>query len=182
MKKILSLFFLNAIFLSFVSCEKDKDTDLSLQLTGQWRQEQLFIDDVPQPVSQGELNTTLLMDANGIYRLFDGVRNQIHQGTWLFSDGDWLNMSMDKRNELPNKDGTYSFFGQVLVRFTILRADSEYLELRIKTYLYERKLTVMFNYMDPDDTTGMTGEELLMLDAKNKELHTYRYVFKKNNL
>jgi hypothetical protein len=40
----------------------------------------------------------------------------------------------------------------------------------------------MFNLMEQDDTTGMTGEELLALDTKNKELHTYRYLFKKVDL
>jgi len=68
-----------------------------------------------------------------------------------------------------------------LVRFTILKVNSESLELRIKTFLYERKLTVMFNYMDQDVTTGMSGEELMALDTKNKELHSYIYVFKKVN-
>jgi len=154
------------------SCKKDV-VDLSSSLIGNWQQRHVSIDGKDSTLTAGELNTSLVIEANGVYRLYDGVRNVQHQGTWLFSDGDWLNMSMDKLQT--------SKFGQVLVRFTVLQVNSESMELRIKTFLFERKLTVMFNYMDQDVTTGMTGEELMALDTKNKELHTYVYVFKKIN-
>jgi len=154
------------------SCKKDV-VDLSSSLIGNWQQSHVSIDGKDSTLTAGELNTSLVIEANGVYRLYDGVRNVQHQGTWLFSDGDWLNMSMDKLQT--------SKFGQVLVRFTVLQVNSESMELRIKTFLYERKLTVMFNYMNQDVTTGMTGEELMALDTKNKELHTYVYVFKKIN-
>jgi len=154
------------------SCKKDV-VDLSSSLIGNWQQSHVSIDGKDSTLTAGELNTSLVIEANGVYRLYDGVRNVQHQGTWLFSDGDWLNMSMDKLQT--------SKFGQVLVRFTVLQVNSESMELRIKTFLFERKLTVMFNYMDQDVTTGMTGEELMALDTKNKELHTYVYVFKKIN-
>ncbi len=178
MKKLHYLFL--ALMLLFVFSCKDEDTDLSPQLTGYWKQDQVYIDDVAQSLTPGELNTTLLFEANGVYRLFDGLRNQEHPGTWLFSDEEWLNLSMDKIQG-KNTDGTPKF-AQILVRFTILDVNENTLELRIKTYLFERKLTVMFNLMDQDNTTGMTGEQLLALDTKNKELHTYRYIFRRVNL
>ncbi len=179
MKKFLFVAGIGLMSLFLVSCEED-DKDLSPQLAGFWQQEQTYIDDVPQTMSAGELNTMLIMDANGVYRLYDGVRNQERPGTWLFSDGDWLNLTMDKIAS-TNSSGVNTF-GQVLVRFTILNVDATTLELRIKTYLFERKKTVMFNLMDQDNTSGMTGEEKLALDTQNKEQHTYRYVFKRINL
>ena len=154
------------------SC-KEKDIDLSPQLIGHWQQSQISIDGKDSLLTAGELNTSLFIEANGTYRLYDGIRNTEHKGTWLFSDGDWMNMSMDKLQSTK--------FGQVLVRFTVLKVNNESMELRIKTFLYERKLTVMFNYMDQDVTTGMSGEELMALDTENKELHSYIYVFKKLN-
>jgi len=179
MRKTLLIISVGLLPIYFFSCEK-KEKDLSPQLAGTWQQEQIFVDDTPQILSPGELNTYFMMDANGVYRLFDGVKNQEHPGTWLFSDGDWLNLSMDKIQG-QNKDGSYKF-GQILVRFTILNVNVNDLELRIKTFLFERKLTVMFTLMDQDNTTGMTGEQLLALDTKNKQEHTYRYIFKKANL
>ncbi|MFR8836011.1 hypothetical protein [Bacteroides nordii] len=177
MKKVTYLL-LGIALLSMVSCKED--TDLSPQLTGFWKQSQIFIDDESFDLTDGELNTSLYMEANGVYRLFDGTTQKEHPGTWLFSDGNWLNLTMDKIQS-KNTDNSYRF-GQVLVRFTILNVNDNEMELRIKTYLYERKLTVMFNLMAQDDTTGMTGEELLELDTQNKKIHTYRYVFKKVNL
>ncbi len=178
MKNFLFVTGIGLMSLFFASCEKE-DKDLAPQLTGFWQQEQIYIDDAPQTMSAGELNTTLLMDINGVYRLYDGVKNQERPGTWLFSDGDWLNLTMDKIAS-TNKEGVHTF-GQVLVRFTILNVNATTLELRIKTYLFERKKTVMFNLMDQDDTSNMTGEELMALDTRNKEQHTYRYVFKRIN-
>ena len=170
------LFVLMAILL--VSCEKE--IDLSAELTGLWQQSQVYIDDELQSLSNDELNTSLFLEKTGVYRLFDGVKKQEHPGTWLFSDGEWLNMSMDKI-EGKRDDGTYRF-GQILVRFTVLNVNNEKMELRIRTYLFERKQTVMFNLLEQDDTTGMSNEEKIELDRKNKEIHTYRYVFKKVDL
>lgn len=178
MKINLYLFLFSTLFISFFSCKEEPD--LSPQLAGLWKQDQLIVDDVEQSLNVNELNTSLLLEINGVYRLFDGVTGTEHVGTWLFSDVEWLNMSMDKIQGTVSP-GNYKF-GQVLVRFTILHVDATTLELRIRTYLYERKKTVMFNLMEQDDTTGMTGEQLLTLDTENKKMHTYRYIFKKVNL
>ncbi|WP_455584048.1 hypothetical protein [Bacteroides sp.] len=177
MKRVVYLL-LGIILISIVSC--DDDTDLSPLLSGFWKQTQVFIDDESVNLSEGELNTSLLVEANGVYRLYDGVTQKEHPGTWLLSDENWFNLSMDKIQG-KNTDGSYRF-GQVLVRFTVVNVNDNEMELRIKTYLFERKLTVMFNLMEQDDTSGMSGEEKLELDTQNKRLHTYRYVFKKVNL
>lgn len=177
MKKVAYLL-LGMVLISFVSCKDD--ADLSSQLTGFWEQSHVFVDDEPIKLNAEELRTGLFIEANGVYRLYDGTTQREHLGTWLFSDGNWLNLTMDKIQS-KNTDGSYRF-GQVLSRFTILNVNEKELELRIKTYLYERKLTVMFNFMEQDNTSNMSGEELLELDTRNKEIHTYRYIFRKVNL
>lgn len=177
MKKVTYLLW-GILILSVISCKDE--VDLSSQLPGFWRQDRVYIDEVPVELSAGERNTSLFMESNGVYRLFDGATRKEHPGTWLFSDEEWLNMSMDKIQG-KNTDGSYRL-GQVLVRFTLLNVSDNEMELRIRTYLFERKLTVMFNLMKQDDTTGMSENELLELDTQNKRLHVYRYVFKKVNL
>lgn len=177
MKKVAYLLW-GILLLSMVSCKDD--VDLSPQLSGFWKQHQVFVDDVSVNLTESELNTSLLIEANGIYRLFDGTTRKEHPGTWLFSDNNWLNMSMDKIQG-KNTDGSYRL-GQVLVRFTVLSVNANEMELRIKTYLFERKQTVMFSLMEQDNTNGMDENELLELDSRNKTIHTYRYIFKKVNL
>ena len=65
------------------SC-KEKDVDLSPQLIGHWQQSQISIDGKDSLLTAGELNTSLFIEANGTYRLYDGIRNTEHKGTWLF--------------------------------------------------------------------------------------------------
>ena len=178
MNKLKIPVFLAILIFVFLSCKDEKD--LSGSLTGYWKQEEIIIDNQSQILSNAERNTSILLEINGVYRLFDGVNAVEHEGTWLFSDGDWLNMSVDKIQG-KNQDNTYRF-NQVLVRFSILKVSNEFLELRIKTFSYERKLTVMFNLLSQDDTSGLTDEEKLALDSQNKVQHTYRYLFKRVNL
>jgi hypothetical protein len=174
-KNALSFVLFICILQLFSSC--GEDTDLTSLLSGKWQQEQVFIDGNLQTLSSEELSVRLNMESNGVYQLQDATSGKTHRGTWLFSDGDWLNMSMDKIQGV-NADNSLRF-GQVLVRFTILNVDEKLLELRIKTFLFERKQTVMFTLEPQDNTLGMSGEELLALDTENKKLHTYRYIFKK---
>ena len=88
-------------------------------------------------------------------------------------------MSMDKITGMNTSDSTYRY-GQVLVRFTILNVDKDNLEIRIKTTLEERKKTILFTRMVQD--TIVSGEQALLLDTQNKEMHTYIYRFKKMQL
>ena len=90
---------------------------------------------------------------------------------------DWLNMSMDKIAGKNSSDNSYRYT-QVLVRFTITHLEGNEMELRIKTFLGERKKTVMFSQMEQDPTPA-TPEEAMELDKKNKELHTYTYQFRR---
>ena len=88
-----------------------------------------------------------------------------------------LKMSMDKIAGKNSSDNSYRYT-QVLVRFTITHLEGNEMELRIKTFLGERKKTVMFSQMEQDPTPA-TPEEAMELDKKNKELHTYTYQFRR---
>ncbi len=171
----ISLFLFFTIFI--ISCQDDKD--LSLDLVGFWQQEQVTVDGAELQLTDCEKKNTILMEANGVYRMFESCTNQEHSGTWIFSDKEWLNMSIDKIIGKNTSDGSYRY-GQALVRFTILKVDKNYLELRIKTTLEERKKTIMFSQMEQDPV--LTGEDAILLDNENKKMHTYIYRFKKVQL
>ena len=176
MRKLLHIF-VGAMLIAITSCKEE--IELSPLLVGHWQQEKIFIDGIDQVLSQGELNTSLLIEANGIYRLYDGVRKQERPGTWFFSDGDWMNMTMDRVVSVNHATGAYNF-AQGLVRFTVQEVNASTMELRIRTYLFDRKKTVMFTLLDQDgNTEEMSVEEQMALDKENKQLHTYLYVFKK---
>ena len=103
--------------------------------------------------------------------MFDPCAEKEHAGTWLVTEEDWLTMSMDKIAGKNTSDGSYRYT-PVTVRFTIIRLDGDEMELRIKTFLGERKKTVMFSQMEQDSQPA-TPEEALELDTKNKEeLHS----------
>lgn len=167
-----SLFFIILAFL-FISCSDDDDPTGSI--VGVWLQQGVTTDGI-STITDCEKNLTLFFEANGIYRMFDPCSNKEHAGTWLFSDDNLLNMSMDK---IIGKEisGDYRF-GQVLVRFTILSVTGDEMQLRIKTFAGERKATVMFSLAEQDPTPA-TPEEALELDTENKLLHTYIYTFKR---
>ena len=181
MRKLLS-FFIGTMLTVITSCREE--TDLSPYLVGFWQQAGISVDGIEQVLSAGELNTSLLIEANGIYRLYDGVREQERPGTWLFSDGDWMNMTMDRISVSypePDKDSTI-VFSQGLVRFTILQVNESTMQLQIKTYLFDRKKTVMFTLLDQDvNPQRLTYVEQMALDKENKQLHTYLYTFEKIN-
>jgi len=177
MKKLKLLAFITILSVAFLSCGDEKD--LSQDLAGLWKQDEVLVDGTPAQLNDCEKEVTLLLEANGVYRMFDTCSSMEHSGTWIFSDKEWLNMSMDKITGMNSSDGTYRY-GQVLVRFTILNVDNSNLEIRIKTTLGERKKTIQFTQMIQD--TIVTGEQALLLDTKNKEMHSYIYRFKKMQL
>ena len=170
-KYLLSLVIL---LFTFSSCSEDED--YANDLSGYWKQVAAF-DNGQQCSTDKESNLSVLFEANGVYRMFDPCSEKEHAGTWIVSDKDWLTMSMDKIAGKNTSDGSYRYT-PVTVRFTITRLDGDYMELRIKTFLGERKKTIMFSQMEQDSQPA-TPEEALELDAKNKELHTYTYQFRR---
>lgn len=167
---------LTIIFLAFIlalspGCEKDADyPDL---ISGFWSQEAILEDGAAVEMSDCEKSTRLLIEQNGIYRLYSSCDAAVRSGTWLITNEDWLDLSMDRWNG-SNKYEPYP------VRFSILRLSETELEIRIKTFIGDRKRIVMFTPRVQDILAGKTAEELLELDRYNKTLRTYIYRFIKN--
>jgi hypothetical protein len=171
MNKKISVFLI-FLFALLSGCEKETENPYIDLLPGFWTQSSITIDGVNQNLTPCEQSTRLLIEQNGIYRLYSSCDVVQRPGTWLISNDDMLDLSMDRRN-----GASYFSFP---VRFTILEVTSNSLEIRIKTYVGERKRTVMFTPLPPDDTTQMTAEERLALDQENKTIQTYIYRFTKN--
>jgi len=168
MNKIISSLLI--FLLMFSSCKKDTD-NISL-LPGFWTQESILEDGNPVTMSACEQSTRLLIEQNGIYRMYSSCDDQQRYGTWIITGNTKLDMSLDHWNG-SNK---YESFP---VRFTIVKLTGTELEIRVKTYIGERKKTVMFTPLPQDVLTGKTPEELLQLDRYNKTLKTYTYRFVK---
>ncbi|MFN8134448.1 MAG: lipocalin family protein [Bacteroidales bacterium] len=156
--------------LMFSSCKKETD-NISL-LPGFWTQESITEDGNPVTMSACEQSTRLLIEQNGIYRMYSSCDGQQRYGTWIITGNTMLDISLDHWNG-SNK---YESFP---VRFTILKLTGTEMEIRVKTYIGERKKTVMFTPVEQDVLTGKTPEELLQLDRYNKTLKTYTYRFVK---
>lgn len=173
MRKTIKFLLLLLPFFLFACADKE---EFAGELSGHWIQEEALSDGI-SVMTEEERQLTILFEANGIYRMYDPCYKKEHAGTWLISDGDWLNMSMDKIIGRNSSDGSYRY-GQVLVRFTILQLTDEVLELRIKTFFGERKKTIMFSQMEQDPSV-LEPDEALALDTENKTTHTYEYRFRR---
>jgi len=141
-------------------------------LPGYWSQVAIIIDEQSIELSECEQSVRLLFERNGIYRLYSSCDNMVRAGTWLISDDKILDLTMDRR-----RGNNYEPYP---VRFTILEISENNLEIRIRTFVDERKRTVMFTPIPPDDLTGLTPEEILEIEFYNKQLKTYIYRFTKN--
>jgi len=170
MKKL--IFLLLMIFLTLSpGCKKDSGfPDL---ISGFWAQESITEDGIPVELSDCELSTRLLIEQNGIYRLYSSCDVKERAGTWIITNETMLDLSMDRWNG-SNKYEPYP------VRFTILQMDDTVLEIRIKTFIGDRKKIVLFTPLAQDNLTGLTPEQLLELDRQNKTLRTYIYRFIKH--
>lgn len=166
----LTLPFLILIISLLFSCEKEIDN--SSLISGFWAQDAISVDGSAVSLTTCEEGTRLLIEQNGIYRLFSPCDTMERAGTWLISDNTMLDLSIDRWNG-SNKYEPYP------VRFTILKITDSELEIRIKTFIGDRKKLVLFTPLPQDDLSGLTEEELVVLDRYNKELRTYIYSFVK---
>lgn len=171
---------MNKLFYTFLiislallsSCEKP--IDYSGKIPGFWMQEEILEDGTPVALSSCEEDVRLLIEKNGIYRLYSSCDTLQRYGTWIITNEDMLDLSMDHWNG-SNKYEPYP------VRFTILKLTSTELEIRIKTFVGDRKKLVMFTPLPQDVESGKTPEELLALDRENKVLKTYIFRFAKQD-
>lgn len=88
-------YLLGLVFLLFIFSSCSKDEDLASGLSGYWKQVAAY-DNGEVCSTDKEENLSILFEANGVYRMFDPCLEKEHAGTWLVTDKDWLNMSMDK--------------------------------------------------------------------------------------
>ena len=152
------------------SCEKEVNyPDL---ISGFWAQETILEDGIPVEMSACEKSTRLLVEQNGVYRLYSSCDNLQRSGTWIITNVSMLDLSMDHWNG-SNKYEPYP------VRFTIVNLSATEMEIRIKTFIGDRKKIVMFTPVAQDVITGKTPQELLELDRYNKTLKTFTYRFTK---
>lgn len=163
--------FLILVLALFPSCEKE--VNFPELIPGFWAQEAISIDGIPVEMSACEQSARLLVEPNGVYRLYSSCDNVQRSGTWIITNSTMLDLSMDRWNG-SNKFEPYP------VRFTILNLSDTELEIRIKTFIGDRKKNVMFTPVPQDNLTGMTPAELLELDRYNKTLRTYIYRFVKH--
>lgn len=170
MNKLIFSFLMLALVV-LPGCEKDPGyTDL---MPGFWAQEAILEDGVQLEMSDCEKSTRLLVEQNGVYRLFSSCDPLQRSGTWIVTNTDMLDLSMDRWNG-SNKYEPYP------VRFTILRLTESEMEIRIRTFTGDRKTLVLFTPLAQDVTTGLTPAQLLELDRYNKALKTYIYRFVKH--
>ncbi|MFA5815774.1 MAG: hypothetical protein WC865_09175 [Bacteroidales bacterium] len=164
--------FLIFILALFPACEEE--TDYPDLFPGFWVQEAILEDSTPFVMSACEQSTRLLVEQNGVYRLYSSCDNIQRSGTWIITNSTMLDLSMDRWNG-SNKYEPYP------VRFSILKLSGSELEIRIKTFIGDRKKIVMFTPVPQDTLAGKTPWELLELDRYNKTLTTYIYRFVKHD-
>ena len=169
MNKLILPFLLFIMALS--GCKKDED--YPGLISGFWAQEAILEDGTPVVMSACEQSTRLLVEQNGVYRLYSSCDNVQRSGTWIITNISMLDLSMDRWNG-SNKYEPYP------VRFTIVNLSATEMEIRIKTFIGDRKKLVMFTPVQQDNTTGLTPTQLLELDRLNKTLRTYTYRFVKH--
>ncbi len=175
MKKIL-LFFM--LMVSLAACKKES-TDTSL-INGLWIQTQVTEDGNVVALQDCEKQLKLLIEQNGIYRLYNPCNSTLRYGTWIITGDNMLDMSLD-RWDGKSKFGETMKYEPFPVRFTITQLSDNKLEIRIKTYIGYRKSYVMFTPIPQEDLSGKTPEELLQIDRTNKTLVTYIYTFEKTS-
>jgi hypothetical protein len=163
--------FLILVLALLPSCKKD--SNYPELIPGFWAQESITVDGTPVEMTACEQSTRLLIEQNGVYRLYSSCDILQRSGTWIITNETMLDLSMDRWNG-SNKYEPYP------VRFTILVLSDTELEIRIKTFIGDRKKMVMFTPVTQDNLTGLTAQELLDLDRTNKTLRTYIYRFIKH--
>jgi len=168
------------VLLFFSSC---KEEELNLDLfSGLWVQEQITEDGQLMVLSGKEQTLRLLIESNGVYRSFatDGTTPDEHYGTWIVTDNKWIDFTADAWHikTKPTEDNPIGTWAKnhVLNRFSILSVTNDKMEIRIKTYLGEKKYAPLFvDHGHPD----LTLENVENIENEFKTYKTYVFTFKK---
>lgn len=171
MKLLKLLLFLLVVI--FYSCKDDTYDDKLM--VGLWKQVSVTEDGIPMVLAPQQDSCKLLIDANGVYRLYHqsfisfnkGNGPTTFNGTWSMLDGTWVNFSTDKWEFIPTlssdsdkvqlsfKPNTNTIDTATTVqkqwslyhiqsRFTILKLTSTEMEIRLKTFVGEKKYAFLF--------------------------------------
>ncbi|MDR2805190.1 MAG: hypothetical protein LBB85_06030 [Dysgonamonadaceae bacterium] len=163
-------FFLLLLF--SLSCEKDEPDKTDL-ITGLWIQEKMTEDGEEITLSNEEKSLSLLIEPNGVYRTYakDAV-NKEHFGAWSITDNTWLELTADVWRVASNQWAK----NHTMVRFTLLELSDNRMEIRLKTYVGEKKYSALFVELDRPLITADNSEEI---NAEYKTQKTYIYTFRK---
>lgn len=164
------------------SCGED-DLDQNL-FAGLWIQEQITEDGNLMALSDKEKTLRLFIEANGAYRSFasDGTTPDEHYGTWIVTDDKWIDFTVDtwhiRAKPDPEKPAENGEWGKnhLLTRFSILSITDDKMEIRIKTYLGEKKYGALFTEHGHPDLTLDNVEEI---ENEFKVYRTYVFTFRK---
>ncbi len=111
MTKQIFTIFLAVILVVLTGCEEEAE-NMGL-LNGFWAQETILEDGVSVELSECEASTRLLIEQNGVYRLYSSCDTMERSGTWWITNDSILDLSMDRWN------GSNSY-EPYPVRFTML--------------------------------------------------------------
>jgi hypothetical protein len=165
--------------LFFFSCSKEENSKSDL-LAGLWSQEKVTEDGV----EIGSSALSLLFESNGVYRSYakDMPANKEHFGAWSVTDNQWLEMTIDtwrlNSDPIAQKPENQWAKNHIPVRFTIMKISGNELEIRIKTFVGEKKYAALFV---EDARPPVTSENLEAIKQEYMSLKTYIYTFKKIN-
>ncbi|MDR2086533.1 MAG: hypothetical protein LBP72_05100 [Dysgonamonadaceae bacterium] len=163
----------------FTSCEKD-ETDKTALITGLWIQEKITENGEEIALSNEEKSLSLLIEPNGVYRTYaKDAPEKEHFGGWTITDNTWLELSADtwRVNSSPLEDANNQWAkNHTQIRFTLLNLSDNSLEIRLKTYIGEKKYSPLFV---EGERPLITTDNLDVISAEYKNMKTYTYTFRK---
>jgi hypothetical protein len=175
---LLPFFFLSA-------CTEDNDEKAG-QITGLWIQEQITEDGQVMNLPIEQQSLSLLFESNGVYRTYakEALTEKEHFGAWSITDNTWLEVTADiwriSANPLTLKPENQWAKNHSLIRFSILTLSDNTLEIRIKTFVGERKYSTLFVEPERPLITDENYSEIIG-NRGDTTLKTYVYTFKKAN-
>jgi hypothetical protein len=176
---ISSLLILLVLF--FSGCSKDDVEKVDL-ISGLWTQEKVTEDGQEMSLPDFQKSLSLLIEANGVYRTYakDALVAKEHFGAWSVTDDTWLEMTVDmwhfNANPVSLPSANQWIRNHLLTRFTILSLTNDRLEIRLKTFVGEKKYSALFI---EEVRPVITNANYDNIANEYITLKTYIYTFKK---
>jgi len=169
------------LFFLFSGCKKD-DIDKTDLISGLWIQEKVTEDGRDLTLPEYQRSLSLLIESNGVYRSYakDAIVAKEHYGAWSITDNTWLEMTVDQwhfnANPVSLPPANQWIRNHLLTRFTILSLTGDRLEIRIKTFVGEKKYSAMFVEQVRPVITNANYDEI---SEEYMAIKTYIFTFKK---